>query len=162
MRSRQQGAALMMALVILLIMTLIGLSALQTSTLDMKIVANLKENVSAYHNAETGMGLAFEEDIDILNADSYSFVVTGATLGADCATVTMTITDPDDEAGAGSEWGDDREMEEEDSDQVRFPAFGASTHAVVGKEWVMTADAERCSNAKATHQRAFVSSGAGS
>lgn len=160
MRSRQKGAALMMALVILLIMTLIGLSALQTSTLDMKIVANMKENISAYHNAETGLELAFEGEIDILSADSYSYTVTGATLGADCATVTMTIEDASEAGGGGSTWDDDREQEQRDADYNTL-AYQGSAHAVAGKEWILTAAAERCSNAKATHQRAFVSSGAG-
>lgn len=151
----------MMALVILLIMTLMGLSALQTSTLDMKIVANMKENVSAYHNAETGLELAFEDEIDILSAESYSYTVTGSTLGVDCSTVTMTIEAAEESGGGGSaSWDDDRVQEQLNADYNTM-AYQGSAHAVSGKEWIMTAAAERCSNAKATHQRAFVSSGAG-
>lgn len=46
-----------MSLLILLVLTIIGVNALQTSALDTKIVANLKEQVTAYHVSETALEL---------------------------------------------------------------------------------------------------------
>lgn len=46
-----------MSLLILLVLTVIGVNALQTSALDTKIVANLKEQVTAFHVSETALEL---------------------------------------------------------------------------------------------------------
>ncbi|WP_172838881.1 PilX N-terminal domain-containing pilus assembly protein [Solemya velesiana gill symbiont] len=61
-KSGQAGAALITALLILLIMTLIGLSALQTSMLDMRVSGSLKEKVTSFHLAESGLSW-FENEI---------------------------------------------------------------------------------------------------
>lgn len=160
MKTRQTGAALMMALVILTIMTLIGLSALQTSSIDMKIVANKKEQVTAFHAAETGLELAFEDEIDLLGAASYSYTVTSGSLGMDGTTVSMTIqqTDASDDP-PGSE-GLAARQHAERSDYGPSD-YGGSAHAIGGTEFVMTATAQRAgSRARAIHRRAFTSGGA--
>lgn len=54
----ERGAALVMAMIFLLIMTLLGLSAMKTSSLDTRIVANLKEELTAFQMAETGLELS--------------------------------------------------------------------------------------------------------
>ena len=58
-RAEQRGAVLIMSLLVLLVLTIIGVNALQTSTLDTKIVANFKEQVTAFHVAETTLELTF-------------------------------------------------------------------------------------------------------
>lgn len=156
MKKQQQGAALMMALVILLIMTLIGLSALQTSSLDMKIAANKQEKVAAYHIAETGLELAFEHsDINLLDVENYSYTAGPGTLGMAGSTVSMTIERyepiPEEEETAldnlKGAWA-------RQSDHGSSP-YGTSTHAASAQDWVMTANARRPSRAGAVHRRAF-------
>jgi Tfp pilus assembly protein PilX len=163
MRSRQKGAALMMALVILLIMTLIGLSALQTSTLDMKIVANLKENVAAYHNSETGLEVALADDADLpfLDPASFNVSLSGTDLGGECANINVTLASAEDiSSGTETLWGETLEPMSE-NDDVNPGAINTSAHAASGKDWVLTSVAERCSKAKATHRQAVQSVGAG-
>ncbi|MEW8043413.1 MAG: hypothetical protein G8D28_03725 [gamma proteobacterium symbiont of Phacoides pectinatus] len=58
---RQRGAVLVISLVILLILTIIGVSAVRTSALDARIVANLAEDRTAYQVAETGIELQIQK-----------------------------------------------------------------------------------------------------
>lgn len=58
------GAALVISLMILLIMTVLGLSAIKTSLLDTRIVANLKEQRIAFQMAETGLELKLQTLVD--------------------------------------------------------------------------------------------------
>ncbi len=52
---QQQGSALIFSLVILLVMTLVGITAMSTSTLEEKMAANDRAQQAAFQNAETGM-----------------------------------------------------------------------------------------------------------
>lgn len=54
-KHRQQGAALVMALVILLVMTVIGVSALKTSSLEEVLTGNLRDRDLAFQAAETAI-----------------------------------------------------------------------------------------------------------
>ncbi|HGX92947.1 MAG TPA: hypothetical protein ENK35_06490 [Candidatus Tenderia sp.] len=63
----QQGSALIFSLVILLVMTLIGITSMSTSTLEEKMAANDRAQKTAFQNAETGM-LGAETT---LNAQTY-------------------------------------------------------------------------------------------
>ncbi|MFC1683915.1 PilX N-terminal domain-containing pilus assembly protein [Pseudomonadota bacterium] len=140
MKARQQGAALMMALVILLIMTLIGLSAMQTSTLDMKIVANQKENTTAFHIAETALEITFENAVGDIS--SFADAVTSGTqtinqtsyLDMPASSVSVDIY-----SGGTGVW-----------------AKGSSIGKIKPHRYTVTANAERTgSRAKASHQRGF-------
>lgn len=51
--SKQKGATLIVALVLLALMTIIGLSSMDTSTIDVKIVANSKDRQLAFNGAES-------------------------------------------------------------------------------------------------------------
>lgn len=53
--NQQRGAVLLVGLVMLLIVTLIGVSSMQTVTLDEKIVSNMQNATLAYHGAEAGL-----------------------------------------------------------------------------------------------------------
>lgn len=52
MKQRQQGVVLVLALIILLVLTLIGLSAMSTSTLEQKMSGNERQQLLALHSAE--------------------------------------------------------------------------------------------------------------
>ena len=53
--SKQKGATLIVALILLALMTIIGLSSMDSSTIDVKIVANSKDRQLAFNGAESGL-----------------------------------------------------------------------------------------------------------
>jgi type IV pilus assembly protein PilX len=53
--SRQRGAALVVALILLLVLTLLGVAALRTTTLEERMAANSQERNRAFHAAESGL-----------------------------------------------------------------------------------------------------------
>ncbi len=55
---RQRGVALVMALVFLLLLTLIGVAALNTTSLEEKMAGNVKDRNLAFQAAESGLILA--------------------------------------------------------------------------------------------------------
>ncbi|ALP51799.1 hypothetical protein Tel_00840 [Candidatus Tenderia electrophaga] len=52
MMNRQRGSALILALLILLVMTMLGITAMSTSTLEEKMAANDRNQKLAFQNAE--------------------------------------------------------------------------------------------------------------
>lgn len=54
-RAHQHGAALVMSLVILLILTILGISAMGTSSLEQKMAGNMQEQNRAFQAAEAGL-----------------------------------------------------------------------------------------------------------
>lgn len=52
---KQQGAALVIGLVILLVMTLLGVTSMNTSRTELKISNNIQNQGTAYQTAETGI-----------------------------------------------------------------------------------------------------------
>ncbi len=54
-RCRQHGVALVMAMVFLLILTLIGVTAMSTSSLEEKMAGNLQDKNSAFQAAESAL-----------------------------------------------------------------------------------------------------------
>ena len=61
--ARQSGAVLIVAMVILLILTLLGVSTMNTTSLQERIAANTQERVHAFQAAETGLNQAFADDL---------------------------------------------------------------------------------------------------
>ncbi|MEY4588095.1 MAG: hypothetical protein RL497_171, partial [Pseudomonadota bacterium] len=53
----QQGAALVVSLVILAVVTLIGVAAMQNSALELKLVASTKDRATAFQAAEAALAL---------------------------------------------------------------------------------------------------------
>ncbi|HEY6530496.1 MAG TPA: pilus assembly PilX N-terminal domain-containing protein [Cellvibrionaceae bacterium] len=53
----QQGAALVVSLVILAVVTLIGVAAMQNSSLELKLVASTKDRATAFQAAEAALAL---------------------------------------------------------------------------------------------------------
>ena len=58
----QSGAALVTALVLLTIVTLLAITSMGTNTLEEKMAANSQEVNRAFQTAETGLRLAFADD----------------------------------------------------------------------------------------------------
>lgn len=56
--SQQHGAALVMAMVVLLILTIIGVSALNVTSLEAKMANNLQDTNRAFEAAESGLNKA--------------------------------------------------------------------------------------------------------
>lgn len=57
-RRDQSGVALIMALVILLILTILGVAAMGTSSLEQKMAGNTQESTRAFEAAESGLNKA--------------------------------------------------------------------------------------------------------
>jgi len=58
-RSHQRGTVLIMSLVILLILTILGITAMGTSSLEEKMSGNIQEGTHAFETAESGLNQAF-------------------------------------------------------------------------------------------------------
>ena len=58
----QQGAALFTALIMLVLMTMLGLSTLTTSTLEERMASNSQEVNRAFQAASTGLQLVFNDE----------------------------------------------------------------------------------------------------
>lgn len=54
-RHNQSGAALVVALIILLVLTILGISAMNTTSLEEKMAANAQELTRAFHAADSGI-----------------------------------------------------------------------------------------------------------
>jgi len=63
--SQQRGMALIMALVILMILTILGVTAMTTSSLEEKMAGNIQEQTRAFQAAESGVSEAM---VQILNS----------------------------------------------------------------------------------------------
>ena len=57
-RRRQQGVALFIALVVLLIITILGISGLQTTTLEERMAASARDRDIAFQAAEAALAQA--------------------------------------------------------------------------------------------------------
>ena len=54
-RDKQRGATLVIALVLLLILTILGVSTMSTATMEMRMAANSQYLENAFQLAETGI-----------------------------------------------------------------------------------------------------------
>ena len=57
----QHGAALVTSLVILLVLTLLGIAAMRTSTLEERMAGNVQDTVHAFEAAESGLNAAMND-----------------------------------------------------------------------------------------------------
>ncbi|HEX7080017.1 MAG TPA: PilX N-terminal domain-containing pilus assembly protein [Gammaproteobacteria bacterium] len=60
-KSSQQGAALVVGLVLLLVMTVLGVSGMNTATLELVMAGNAEAQQDAFQAAETGIDAAIAE-----------------------------------------------------------------------------------------------------
>lgn len=59
--AQQTGAVLLMALMLLVVLTLLGMSAIESTKLETKMAANIKTHTMAFQNAETGIAKTFQK-----------------------------------------------------------------------------------------------------
>lgn len=76
-RSMQQGAALVMAMVVLLILTIIGVAALNTTSLEAKMANNMQQINRFFGAAEAGIAKSMKTsgsfDLNLTTTNSYTF-----------------------------------------------------------------------------------------
>jgi len=60
---KQSGVVLVMALVMLAVLTLIGVSSMSSSTLEMKVASNMQQHNVAFQGAQSRLAFAASEDI---------------------------------------------------------------------------------------------------
>ncbi|MGH8495817.1 MAG: PilX N-terminal domain-containing pilus assembly protein [Gammaproteobacteria bacterium] len=58
--SRQRGAALVVGLILLLVLTLLAVSGMSTATFELTMAGNTQYGENAFQNAETGIEVALE------------------------------------------------------------------------------------------------------
>ena len=98
----QHGMALIMALVILLILTILGVTAMTTSSLEEKMSGNIQEQNKAFHVAESGISHVINGVLALMPnmaASTISYSPTGGNSGSASVTTTyvqMTTTGPQD------------------------------------------------------------------
>ncbi len=66
---RQRGAVLVVSLILLVILTLLGMSVMNTSQLEERMAANVQEVNQSFHSAETGLSWGIANEIADLNPD---------------------------------------------------------------------------------------------
>jgi type IV pilus assembly protein PilX len=73
---KQQGAVLVMALVMLTVLTLIGVSSMSSSTLELKVASNTQQHDIAFNAAQTVIDITASEDP--MNTNNYQVFITDA------------------------------------------------------------------------------------
>ena len=83
-RASQSGAVLIVAMIILVILTLLGVTAMNTTSLQERIASNTQEQVHAFQAAETGLNQAFADNLayDISNTYTGGAVLTPIVAGS--------------------------------------------------------------------------------
>ena len=97
---RQSGVVLVMALVMLTVLTLIGVTSMSSSTLEMKVAGNMQERNIAFQAAQSRLAFAGSVDDDS-NPINYLIAVD---VQADPSTWPVQTCDPADGCLDGSNW----------------------------------------------------------
>jgi len=84
--NRQQGAVLIVSLIILLVLTLIGITGMRTTVLEEKMAGNMNDQNLAFQAAEA----ALRDGEDLMNT-----LVTNASFNGTAGRLAATDTDPD-------------------------------------------------------------------
>jgi len=92
-RTSQSGAVLIVAMIILIVLTLLGVTAMNTSSLQERIASNTQEQVHAFQAAETGLNLAFADKLAYDISSTYTGGATPTTFAgsADSASYIPTF-----------------------------------------------------------------------
>jgi type IV pilus assembly protein PilX len=70
--ARQSGAVLIVSMIILVVLTLLGVTAMNTTSLQERIASNTQEQVHAFQAAETGLNQAFADNLAYDISSSYT------------------------------------------------------------------------------------------
>ena len=79
-RERQSGAVLLVAMVILVILTLLGVTVMHTTSLQERMASNTQEQVHAFQAAETGLNQAFADNLAYDLTSTYTGGATPTTI----------------------------------------------------------------------------------
>lgn len=74
--TRQSGAVLIVAMILLVVLTLLGVTAMNTTSLEEKMASNTQEQVRAFQAAETGLSQAFNDTNSYDISGTYSVAST--------------------------------------------------------------------------------------
>ena len=91
---RQTGAALFVGLVLLLVMTVLGVSGMNTATLELAMAGNAQAQQQAFQAAETGIDIAIARGAFTF-AQMNDEITVGDAAAAVCATFRQTTGVPD-------------------------------------------------------------------
>ena len=87
---REQGAALAVGLILLLVLTILAIANLSTSTLDVRMAANAMYTTNAFEATERGIDIAVQTSVPNTTLPSVTVPVTAAT-GTNGDTYTYTM-----------------------------------------------------------------------
>lgn len=116
-RFRQTGAVLIMALVMLVVLTLIGLSAMQVSTMEEVMAGNLKDCNQGFQAAEA----AISDAADWLSTRRTKPVATPTAANNVYSSSVYTLGETDTPATLGFDWG---------SNAIRYGALNAGDDTI--------------------------------
>ncbi len=83
---REQGAALVIALILLLVMTILGVSTMSTATMEVRMAANDQFFENAFQLADTGL------DSDLASLNAGIIATPAATNPGNCSAPTAPVT----------------------------------------------------------------------
>ncbi len=85
---REQGAALVVSLILLLVLTVLGVSTMSTATMEMRMAANNQFLENAFQIAETGL------DTDLAQLNAGIITAPAATVPGNCGAPTPAVVVP--------------------------------------------------------------------
>jgi Tfp pilus assembly protein PilX len=126
-RHRQRGTALIMSLVILMILTILGITAMSTASLEEKMSGNTQEGTRAFQAAESGLNQALNTagSLDLNVTTTNSFTYSAMKASASVSTQFMQFSPPRRGSGYGNT------VEAANFDQASTGATGVGARAVV-------------------------------
>jgi hypothetical protein len=98
---RQDGAALVVALLILIVITLLSLSAMRTGSLDVRMATNQQERIEAFQTAQAAVDgvLVYSSNFPVVGGAGYSVCTPNVTDGCNQSTVLLPSQSPFNLAG---------------------------------------------------------------
>jgi Tfp pilus assembly protein PilX len=120
---KQSGAALAMALTILIILTLLGVSAMKSSSLEIKMATGLQDQTMVLQSADSGLAYAIQNGgLDPTAATQVNYV---PRTGIDVTITTETIgtSEPERNSGFSSQYYEALNFEQ--TSVARIPSSGA-------------------------------------
>jgi type IV pilus assembly protein PilX len=126
-RMRQKGAALIVGLVLLLVLTVLGISGINMAALDLNMTSNTQSAEYAFEAAETGIDVALSGPVDTAAPFSYTDVPVGDGTYEYTAVISCAGTTPVPE-GIYSEGGGARAIHFDAVSTGTGPRDAVSTH----------------------------------
>jgi len=103
----QRGTALVVALIMLMILTMLGIAAMGTTTLEEKMAANMQEGTRAFETAESGLAKAWSAAgvLDINSTTTNTYAINGGKAGsAEVTTAFIQYSKPKRGSGNSTNW----------------------------------------------------------